>query len=80
MKLLLMKWGLHNRGYYQVVNYRKRRQERQKAIKKHQEGEEDESPNETPETSDVTRIPIVLKTDVEGSIQVVFTLVNKLGN
>lgn len=72
-----MKWGLHNRGYYQVVNYRKRRQERQKAIKKHQEGEEDETPSETPETSDVTRIPIVLKTDVEGSIQVVFTVVNK---
>ena len=49
------------------MNYRKRREERQKAIQKHQVGEEVE---EEEETNQVTNIPIVLKTDVEGSIQV----------
>ena len=59
-----------------MVNYRKRRAERQKAIKKHQEGEEEKEEEE----ASVTHIPIVLKTDVEGSIQVPFYSHYNAGN
>ena len=58
----------------QVVNYRKRREERRKALL-HQETTNEENENEENEENEndkksVTDIPIVLKTDVEGSIQV----------
>lgn len=56
-----------------MVNYRKRREERRKALL-HQEtkNEENENENENEENDkkSITDIPIVLKTDVEGSIQV----------
>ena len=58
-----------------MVNYRKRREERHKALlhqeTKNEENEnENENENEENDKKSITDIPIVLKTDVEGSIQV----------
>lgn len=52
----------------EVVNYRKRRRERQSAIQKKQ-GDASEVEAEE-EEKDVVHIPLVLKADVDGSIQV----------
>lgn len=52
----------------EVVNYRKRRRERQNAIQKKQ-GDASEA-DAAGEEKDVVHIPLVLKADVDGSIQV----------
>ena len=54
-----------------MVNYRKRRKALLHQETKNEENEnENENENEENDKKSITDIPIVLKTDVEGSIQV----------